>query len=350
MTFLREDYQSFRRYRFERPPIDVDLSDNTNLWGTHPDALAAIRSSPDQAVTRYPTLYADELREQVARMYGVTPESVTTGCGSDDVLDSAIRAACRPPGLLTYAAPTFSMAEVLGRMNGLETRSITWGDALADPDRLLEDQPAALYLCSPNNPTGAPLPDGWLREFLEGMAPDGPLVILDEAYAEFEGRTHTPLAVEDGRVLVVRTLSKVYALAGLRVGYGIGRADLVDVVEKSRGPYKVGGVAERAAVAALQDASGWARRVVAEVHANRERLAEALRARGLQVHPSVTNFLLVGVAPGSALDLQSRLAARGVAVRPFPALPEAGDAIRVTVGPWPMMERFLSALDQALPG
>ncbi|NIU72378.1 MAG: aminotransferase class I/II-fold pyridoxal phosphate-dependent enzyme, partial [Gammaproteobacteria bacterium] len=230
--------------------------------------------------------YADRLRGAVARRFGVSADCVTTGCGSDDVLDSAIRAACRPPGLVAYAAPTFSMAEVLSRMNGLETNRVPWPEALAEPERLLADGPAAVYLCSPNNPTGASLPATWLEAFLERTGPDGPLVIVDEAYAEFEGSTHAGLIVERGRGLVVRTLSKLYALAGVRVGYGVARADVIEEVEKSRGPYKVSAVAERAAVAALEDESGWAETVLAEVRRNRKRLAEQLRTRGLDPLPS----------------------------------------------------------------
>lgn len=344
--FPREDYRSFQRYTLDRGPIEVDLSDNTNLWGPHPDAVSALKSAPDEALTRYPSLYADGLRGVVAHQFEISPDCVSTGCGSDDVLDSAIRAACRPPGLLTYAAPTFSMAEVLSRMNGLDTKRVPWPEALADPARLLAGGPAAVYLCSPNNPTGAPLPSGWLEDFLDRAGPNGPLVIVDEAYAEFDGRTHVGLVVKRGRGLVVRTLSKLYALAGVRVGYGVGRADVVDEVEKSRGPYKVSALAERAAVAALEDRSGWAQRVLAEVRANRERLAGELRSRGFAPLPSAANFLLMSVAPHTTQAVTTAMRGRGVAVRPFPALESLGDAIRVTVGPWPMMERFLSALDQ----
>jgi histidinol-phosphate/aromatic aminotransferase/cobyric acid decarboxylase-like protein len=213
---------------------------------------------------------------------------------------------------------------------------------------LLAGGPAAVYLCSPNNPTGAPLPVGWLEDFLDRAGPNGPLVIVDEAYAEFEGHTHAGLVVERGRALVVRTLSKLYALAGVRVGYGVGRADVVDEVEKSRGPYKVSAVAERAAVAALRDESGWAQRVLTEVRDNRERLAEELRSRGFAPLPSVANFLLLSVTPRTTQAVTAALGQRGVAVRPFPGLEGLGDAIRVTVGPWPMMERFLSALDEVV--
>jgi len=346
--FPRDDYRRFERYTFDRKPVAVDLSDNTNLWGAHPDARRALANATDETLTRYPSLYADDLRREVSLRFGVDPGCVTTGCGSDDVLDSAIRAAGRPPGLIVYASPTFAMAEVLSRMNGMDTNAVPWPDALADPDRLLDGSPAAVYLCTPNNPTGKPLSARWLEAFLDKTGPNGPLVILDEAYADFHGETLLPLAMDHGRALVVRTLSKLYALAGLRVGYGLGAPAVVEEVEKSRGPYKVSALAERAAVAALQDESGWSRQVLSEVLDNRDRLVGELGRRGLRPEPSVTNFVLVPVAPLTTSGVFSELWARGVAVRPFPALPGMGDCIRVTVGPWPLMERFLAALDEVL--
>ena len=348
--FPRDDYRDFNRYTLDREPIAVDLSDNTNLWGAHPDARRALADATDETITRYPSLYADALRQEVARRFGVDVSCVTTGCGSDDVLDSAIRAACLPPGLVAYASPTFPMAEVLSRMNGMDTHAVPWPDALADPDRLLEGAPAAVYLCTPNNPTGEPLAARWLESFLEKAGPNGPLVILDEAYADFHGETLVPLALGHGRTLVVRTLSKLYALAGLRVGYAVGAPAVVEEVEKSRGPYKVSALAERAAVAALQDECGWSRQVLSEVLDNRERLIDELGRRGLEPAPSVTNFLLIPVAPRATADVCGGLRARGVAVRPFPQLPGQGDCIRVTVGPWPLMERFLAALDEVISG
>ena len=348
--FPRDDYRRFERYTLDRKPIAVDLSDNTNLWGAHPDARRVLAGAADETLTRYPSLYADDLRREVARRFQVDPACVTTGCGSDDVLDSAIRAACRPPGLVTYASPTFSMADVLSRMNGMDTRAVPWPDALADPGSLLESAPAAVYLCTPNNPTGEPLSARWLDGFLDKAGPDGPLVILDEAYADFHGETLVPLALDYGRALVVRTLSKLYALAGLRVGYGLGAPAVVEEVEKSRGPYKVSALAERAAVAALQDESGWAVEVLSEVVENRDRLIGELGRRGFEPGPSVTNFVLLPVAPHTTAGVFEQLRARGVAVRPFPGLPGLGDCVRVTVGPWPLMDRFLAALDEVRAG
>ncbi len=146
--------------------------------------------------------------------------------------------------------------------------------------------------------------------------------------------------------LVLRTFSKLYGMAGLRVGFAVGAKAVVAEVEKSRGPFKVSQVAERAAVAALEDNSGWAQRIRNETIANRERLTGELKLRGLHALPSHGNFLLIPVEPASAVEVNRALQARGVAGRPFPRLPELGETLRITIGPWDLMERFLQALDQ----
>jgi histidinol-phosphate/aromatic aminotransferase/cobyric acid decarboxylase-like protein len=251
---------------------------------------------------------------------------------------------------MSYAAPTFVMAEITGRMNGLDTRSLPWADVLAEPGLLLEGNPDVVYLCTPNNPTGAALEPQWVRRFLDRVGAEGPLVILDEAYADYQGQTLIPLALEHGRTVVTRTLSKLYALAGVRVGYGVAAPEVIREVEKSRGPFKLSAPAERAAVAALRDESGWAQDILSRTRRNRDRLVAALASRGVNPHPSVTNFLLVPVAPLSTDRLTRELAGRGIAVRPFPAQPDLGDCVRVTVGPWAMMETFLAAFDEVRAG
>lgn len=346
--FPREDYRTLELYDMVRPPIEVDLSDNTNLWGPHPAALQAIATADGATLTRYPSLYADPLRQEVGRRFGVSPSCVTTGSGSDDVLDSVVRAACRPPGRLVYASPTFVMAPITARMNGLEPVAVPWDDALARPGSLLEPSPDVVYLCTPDNPSGAALDPAWTEAFLERCGEGGPLVILDEAYADYHGETLVPKALAHGRAVVLRTLSKLYALAGVRIGYALAAEAVIHEVEKSRGPYKLGALAELAAVAALRDEAGWAQDVVDRTRRNRSRLARELESRGMTPRPSVTNFLLVPVAPLSTETVTGELARRGVAVRPFPDQPGLGDAIRVTVGPWAMMKSFLSALDEVL--
>jgi histidinol-phosphate aminotransferase len=172
------------------------------------------------------------------------------------------------------------------------------------------------------------------------------VVLVDEAYADYAEDDIVSHAVTSDRTLVLRTLSKAYGLAGLRVGYAVGPAHLIAEVEKSRGPYKVSGVAESAALAVLAERA-WVEDRIAEVRASRTRLLEAVASRGTTAWASAANFVLMRV-PGSAAEWNVRLREHGVAVRPFAALPHAGDCIRVSVGPWPLLERFLEAYDDVL--
>ncbi|MFH1766435.1 MAG: histidinol-phosphate transaminase [Gemmatimonadota bacterium] len=344
--FPREDFRPLRPYDPGRSPIALDLSDNTNLWGAHPAALEVVRMAPPEALTRYPSVYASELKDAVAAKYGIAAENVATGCGSDDLLDSVFRASTMPPGRMNFPAPTFSMVTIFARMNGLEVFSVPWRKAEVDPGRLLLEEPDLVYICRPNNPTGASLRRDWIRALLALGGPAGPLVILDEAYADFGEDNFLEEAPSSDRLLVLRTFSKLYGLAGLRVGFAVGPKGVVAEVEKSRGPYKVSQVAERAAVAALEDNSGWAQRIRRETIENRERLTGELKLRGLHALPSQGNFLLIPVDPANAVEVNRALQARGVAGRPFPRLPELGETLRITIGPWDLMERFLQVLDQ----
>ncbi len=341
----RPDYADLSPYSPDRRPVKVDLSDNTNLWGTHPEALATIRCAGDDALARYPALYADELKASIAARHSVSVGQVTTGCGSDDVLDSLWRALAEDGGSVRFAAPTFSMVEPLSHMNGRVAQPVAWSEALAEPERLFDGGPTLVYICRPNNPTGFLAPREWVDRVLALAKTDGPVLLFDEAYADFAGESLIPVVADHPRAMVVRTLSKAYGLAGLRVGYGVGHTDLVAEVEKSRGPYKVSRLAEAAACAALDDVSGWVDATVAECIRNRTRLLAALDARNARPLPSAANFVLLPVAPGTAVETAHALRRLEVAVRPFPDCPDVGDAVRVTVGPWPLMERFLAAWD-----
>ena len=340
----RAPFRDFPLYSPVRPPLRVELSANTNRWGVSPRVREILACADGAALTEYPTPYADELRDAIAERFGVARENVATGCGSDDVIDSALRAFCEPDALLVHPAPTFPMAEVFARMNALRTATVPL-DPAGDFDvaRLVELCPDVVYLCTPNNPTGAPIPKLTIERVLERT---DALVLLDEAYAEFAGETLLGSALESGRALVVRTFSKAFGLAGARVGYALGAAPLIAAVEASRGPYKVGRLAERLALAALADRE-WTERTTAEAVAARQQLEAELRRRGLAVRPSRANFVLFEPATAGAPAIAAALRARGIGVRAFPELGRAG-AIRVTVAPDPERRLLLEALDAAL--
>ncbi|WP_197526027.1 histidinol dehydrogenase [Gemmatimonas aurantiaca] len=343
LRFARALYDDVPLYDPKRAPVSLDLTDNTNLWGMPPVAEHTWRSMPVARVTRYPSLYAAELKEALATFAGASPDRLVTGCGSDDILDSAMRAFGEPGSVVASSEPSFAMIPIFARMNGLRYVGIAErADQQPDLDALLAANPRILYLCSPNNPTGAVL----ARELLERAVREAPgVVFLDEAYAEFAGVSAVDLAMRVDNLLVIRTMSKAFGLAGLRVGYGIGAPALVRDVEKSRGPYKLNAMAEQTALAALQHDMAWVREHVALAVQNRERLAQALVQRGYTPLPSHANYLCVPVS--NAVAVGQAMRARGVAARPFPALPHVGDTLRISVGPWPLLEQLLTAFDDA---
>lgn len=344
---MRAVYREIELYDPRRAPCEVDLSDNTSLFGIPPTARRILSDVPRAAVSRYPSVYADWLKAAIAAMHGVGPENVVTGCGSDDVIDSAVRAFCEPGDPVAHPWPTFGVVSSFARMNAARPVPLEMPDGLSpDAEALIGARAPVTYLCTPNNPTGAvtevSLVERLDRE-LEGV------LLLDEAYADFAPGDRTRLAAASERTLSLRTLSKAFGLAGLRIGYAVGPADLVREVEKSRGPYKVSAVAELIGAAVLTEDRDWVAARVDEACAVRERLRGELERRGLRAPPSAANFLLLRLPRGLAADATATaLRDRGVGVRPFAGLPALGDCLRVTVGPWEMMDRFLTALDAVL--
>jgi histidinol-phosphate aminotransferase len=321
----------------------ADLSDNTNLFGVPPAAARALAGAAELA-PRYPSPLADRLRGALAAYAGITAECIVTGCGSDDLLDCAFRAFGAPGDRVAHPAPTFSMVPLLAEANRLCPFAVPL-DPGGDPDApaLLASGARIVYLCSPNNPTGAAASARVLQRVAE-RAPG--LVIVDRAYAEFEARGPAPALPVRAGVLEIRTLSKAFGLAGLRVGWGVSDPATVRAIERVRGPYKVGSIAERAAVAALEEDCGWMADTVRAALASRARLAAGLAAVGLAPLASDANFVLVPVPDAEACA--AALARRGVRVRPFARLEGIGDAIRITTGPDPAISALLAALPAAL--
>lgn len=333
-------------YDPRRGGVALDVSDNTNLFGTGPAAAVALATPEARSVARYPTPYADRLKEAAARYFGVAPENVTTGCGSDDLIDSAVRAYAGPGDTVAYQAPTFPMAAIFAAMNEARAIAVPPGPGFAlDDDGLLDTGAAVSYLCRPNNPTGTLTDAGAARRIMDEAAG---LVLVDEAYADYADETLIPDVLASDRAVVLRTMSKAFGLAGLRVGLAIGPAPLIAEIEKSRGPYKVGALAETVAAAALDGDGDWVRLRVADVRQERERMAKVIASLGPVVWPSATNFLLISLGGRPAAAVAGALRERGVGVRAFPDLPLAGPAIRITVGPASVNDRVLAALREVL--
>lgn len=349
----RAAYAEIARYAGDKAAVPVDLADNTNRWGMPPAAARVVRELGAEALTRYPDAYGGPLKRALGTYLDVPPESIVTGCGSDDVLDCAFRAFAEPGDRVAIAEPTFVMASTFARTNGLAPIAVPLTASYdVDAGAMLAAKPRIAYVCAPNNPTGTVAS----RAALERVTSDrGVVVLIDEAYAEFAGDSALDLARRD-HVLVVRTMSKAFGLAGLRVGYAVGAPALVAEIEKARGPYKVNALAQAAAIAALDEDLAWVLQYVQRAIESRDRLTGALRERGLTVLDSAANFVFVAVA--GAPRVAAAMRERGVAVRPFAGLPRispeldasGGAGLRISAGPWPMMQQVLDALDAALAG
>jgi histidinol-phosphate aminotransferase len=339
----RQSYRDIPLYAPASVQCRVDLSDNTNLFGMPPASERALREATTTAVSRYPRSYAPDLKKALAEYAGFEPSWFTTGCGSDDIIDSALRAFLEPGERVAYPDPTFVMMSYFARVNGLQGASVPLKpDFDIDVDGLLATGARLIYVCSPNNPTGTLAS----RAALERLVNEAPgIVLVDEAYVEFSGTSAADLARARPNVLVTRTLSKAFGLAGMRVGYAIGNPTLVAEVEKARGPYKHTGVAERMAIAALSEDVPWMKARVADSLESRKRLVAGLKEQGLEPLPSSANFVLVPL-PG-APQIAARMRELDVNVRAFQGLTGVGDALRIGCGPWPLLETALHALREA---
>jgi histidinol-phosphate aminotransferase len=339
----RPGYDAVVAYRAERPAVSIDLCDSTNQWGIAPSAVAALRDWSVRDVREYPP-ESLRLNAAVASYVGVTPDTVITGCGSDNLLDAAIRGLAPPGARVAHPAPTFAMIPILARANGLTPIGVpTTADGDVDADAMLATGAEIMYLCTPNNPTGVP----HSRAAVERVIAHAPgVVILDEAYAEYADHDYTATIPSFPHVFSTRTLSKSFGLAGLRVGFGVGSPALINEVLKSRGPYKVNAFAERAATAALTHDREWMRQIAAETRLVRARFTDELRAIGLAPMPSQANFVCVQVR--DARGIVERLYARDIAIRGFAGLPVVGDVLRIGLAPWPVLERVRDALREVL--
>jgi histidinol-phosphate aminotransferase len=326
----------------------VDLSDNTSLWGPPPAAIRAIRALEPEAISRYPAIPPASLNSALAAYAGVGDDMVVAGCGSDDLIDCAMRTFAAPGDTIALAVPTFSMVPTFAAINGLRVHAIPCSSDLdLDVDALLASNPRLVYLCSPNNPTGAAL----ARATIERVVDQAPgVVLLDEAYGEFCDAPGFGLVPRSQRLVVTRTLSKAFGLAGLRVGYAVLPAALARALETVRGPYKLNAAADAAATAALTDGLDWVRARAQEAVQNRDRLGPLLASAGVRPLRSDANFFCI---PCRRADhVADALLMRGFAVRLLRELPpitpaletSGGAALRLGIGPWPVMERLLSAV------
>ncbi|MDF5756936.1 histidinol-phosphate transaminase [Spongiactinospora sp. TRM90649] len=307
--------------------------------------LPSVREAVVEALSglnRYPNPSGARLRSVIAEHLGVDPGQVTIGPGAGALCERAVLATCSPGDELIYPSPSFPGYSAYAGVSGAKAVRVPLTEDgahdLAAMAAAITPRTKAIILCSPNNPTGAAIPEAELRGFL-AKVPTECLVVLDQAYVEFadpDGCARGHLLLPDHPNLVVlRTFSKAYGLAGLRAGYAVGQPGAIDVVRKAQTPFQINSLGQVAAVASLRAHDELAERV-AEVVAEREWLRERVAGLGLAVPPSHGNFLWLPMPDprGAAGVLESQ----AVLTRPQPG------GLRVTIGTREENERFLAAL------
>ena len=324
----------------------VKLASNENPLGPSPLGMEAAKKALSES-HRYPDGGSYYLREALSNRLEVPSENIIIGSGSTDLIHLAASALLAPGESAVTSEGSFPLYYVAIEKMGAKLIAVPLKNYAFDLDAIavaVEPETKVIYIANPNNPTGTLFDVDAFRDFLDKI-PERVLVVLDEAYYEYVATTNYSRAIElvrEGKnILVLRTFSKVYGLAGMRVGYGIGPAELLTEIDKIRLPFPASGVAQAAALAALDDFA----HVRRSIEVNREGLAQiekGLREMGVKFVPSVTNFILVEVG-GNADALAEEMLKLGVIVRPM-AWMGFPEAIRVSVGTPEENDAFLRAL------
>ena len=327
----------------------VKLASNENPRGASPKAIAAMRIAIEET-GRYPDGNGFALKDALSRRYGLTPDRIVLGNGSNDVLEMAARAFLAPGTSSVYSQHAFvvySLATQAIGATGIVVPARDFGHDLDAMAKAVRSDTRVVFVANPNNPTGTWLTPQAVRAFLQKIPADV-LVVLDEAYNEYLDAEDRSDAVrwsdEFPNLVVSRTFSKAYGLAGLRVGYGFSHPRVVDLMNRVRQPFNVSDIAQAAATAALHDHEFVEQSTLLNKQGMKA-LTEGFRRLGLSWIPSHGNFVCVKVGEGAAVF--QRLLRHGVIVRPVAAygMPEY---LRISIGTESENARFLAALETVL--
>jgi histidinol-phosphate aminotransferase len=320
----------------------VKLNTNESPFGPSPLALEAIRAAAVDTIRLYPDPEATELREALAAHHGLKPEQVFVANGSDDVLAHAFVALLKQPKPLLFPDVTYSFYSVWAQLFGVACVTVPLDDEMRVRVEDYRREAGAIVIANPNAPTGVALPRADVARLLEDH-PDIP-VLVDEAYVDFGGESAVPFIADHPNLLVVHTMSKSRALAGLRVGYALGHVGLIEALRRVRdsiNSYPLSRVAQAGATASVLDEAYFRESCVRVVTA-REAVTQGLTGLGFTVLPSSANFVFASHPALGGLEFTAALRKRAVLVRHFNK-PRAAAYMRITVGTEDDTRRLIAA-------
>jgi len=346
MSYFRDNVERAKGYTpgFQPKAADVvKLNTNENPYPPSPRVMEALAGIQPEQLRRYPDPMGNAFREAAAELHGVTADNIMCCNGGDDLLSIAVRAFCDERRPLAYPTPTYSLFPVLAKLEDCDAIEIAFDEECNLPAALARTGAALTIVCNPNAPTGTIIP---VQELASLASELRGVLLIDEAYVDFAEHNCISLTKDFNNVIVLRTMSKGYSLAGLRFGYAIAHKDLIDGLVKVKDSYNVDAIAIALATAAIKD-QAYFRQNVEKIKQERQTLTEQLRALGFVARDSHSNFVFAQVKDGSAARIQVLLVQRNIFVRYWNA-PGISDKLRISVGTKEQNETLIAALKEIL--
>jgi histidinol-phosphate aminotransferase len=346
MGYFRQNIEKVKGYEpgFQPKVTEVlKLNTNENPYPPSPDVMKVLTEITTEQLRRYPDPIGDEFREGAAQIDDVSPDNIMCCNGGDDLLTIAFRAFCDENRPVAYPIPTYSLYPVLARLQDAETIEIPFDDEFNLPVKLTKTNAALTIVCNPNAPSGSFISVGELASLADELSG---ILLIDEAYVDFADENCAALVREFDNIIVLRSMSKGYALAGIRFGYAIASPDLISGLMKVKDSYNVDAVAIAIATAAIKDRE-YFKQTTEEVKKARDLLTEKLRALNFKVPGSYANFVLAESTNCRASMIYDKLVQRNIYVRYFD-LPGLSDKLRITVGTTEQNDRVILALKEIL--
>ena len=344
MSYFRDNIEALDGYVPGFQPAGTDvvkLNTNENPYAPSPKVMEAIRSIAGEKLRRYPQPLGDDFRKAAAEVLSFSPENILCANGGDDLLTIALRSFCDEGRALAYPVPTYSLYPVLAKIQNCPVVEVAFGPDFSLPDGLADTDASLVIVCNPNAPTGTFVEPDKMGE-LAARLKDRSVLLIDEAYVDYAKANCLELVRDHDNVIILRSMSKGYSLAGMRFGYAVACESLIAGLMKVKDSYNVDAVAIAAATAAIRD-HDYFRTNIEKIKAQRAELIEALKDMGFVVAVSETNFILAKCAECSAEEVHAKLADRRIYVRYF-NLPGLDDKLRITVGTKEQNDKLVAAL------
>lgn len=348
MGYFRDNIERAAGYvpGFQPGRIDVvKLNTNENPYPPSPKVIEAIKGIEPEGLRRYPDPSGRAFREAAATVNGVGSENIICCNGGDELLRIAFTAFCDSGRAVAYPVPTYTLYPVLANITGCDVMEIPFDSEFNLPAKLTSTGAALTIICNPNAPTGSFIKVEEIASLADEVKG---VVLVDEAYVDFSPDNCVGLISSFDNVIILRSMSKGYSLAGIRFGYGIADVKLIEGLRKVQDSYPVDSVALAAATAAIKDQE-YFRANVAKVKAERTRLTESLREMGFEVPDSSSNFILARCKDCKASDVYDKLVGQNIYARYFDS-PGLDDKLRITVGTSEQNDKLLSALKEVMAG